>query len=120
MAKVTVIFESETELSEGPETFSFEVDEIYAPDFKAAVAAHPVHGTKAVTVMADTGQVDGNGQPILGPATQMQPTTFREGLGSWTNTNVRDVILGAVNGFRKARAEKIALAAVKVDPITTI
>ena len=117
MAKVTITFESPTALSSGPETHSWEVDEQYVTDFVSAVAAHPTHGKKAVEIMADTGQVDENGQPILGPATQIQPTTFREGLQSWSESNVRDVILGAVNTFRVEKAKAIALASVKVEPI---
>jgi len=117
MAKVTITFESPSALSEGAEVHSWEVDEQYVSDFVAAVAAHPKHGQKAVQIMADTGQLDENGDPILGPATQIQPTTFREGLQSWAETNVRDVILGAVNTFRLKKAQAIALASVNVTPI---
>ena len=118
MAKITIIFESASALSEGPETATYEVDEQFAPDFVAAIAAHPKHGQKAVEIMADTGQIDPETkEPILGPATQMQPTSFREGLQSWSALNVRDVILGAVNTFRLKKAQAIALAKVNVELI---
>ena len=117
MAKCTITFESDSALSEGPQVFAFVVDEAYTPDFVAAVAAHPEHGRVAETVMQDTGQVDENGQAILGPATVIRPASFREGLASWTNKNVRDVILNAVNTFRLEKAKAIALASVNVEPI---
>jgi len=118
MAKVTITFESDSALAEGPEVHSWEVEEQYIPDFVAAVAAHDKHGKKAVEIMADTGQVDPETkEPILGPATQIQPRTFREGLQSWAETNVRDVILGAVNTYRIKKAQAIALASVNVDPV---
>lgn len=117
MAKITITFESPSILAEGPEVISYTVDEIYAPDFLAAVAAHPKHGQVAEVVMADTGQVDADGEPILGPATQMRAASFREGLRSWSETNVHDVILGAVNGFRLEKARQEALASVNVAPI---
>jgi hypothetical protein len=117
MAKITITFESESALSDGPETITYSVDEVYAPDFVAAVAAHPKHGQIAEVVMADTGQTDADGKPILGPATQMRAASFREGLRSWSETNVHDVILGAVNGFRLEKARQQALASVNVAPI---
>jgi hypothetical protein len=120
MAKVTITFESDAVLGEGPATYSYAVDEQYAPDFVAAIAAHPMHGQIAEQIMADTGQVDENGDPILGPATQVRPSTFREGLKSWADANVRDVIIGATNEFRTRKAQAVALAAVVVEPIRPI
>ena len=117
MAKVTITFESDIVLAGAPASFTYEVSEVYAPDFVAAVAAHGTHGIVSETVMADTGSVDDKGQPVLGPATQVRPATFREGLQSWANANVRDVILGAVNEFRVRKAQAIALASVNVEPI---
>lgn len=119
MAKITITFESPSILSEGPETISYQVDEAYAPDFLAAVRASR-HGKVAEIVMADTGQRDADGNPVFGPATQMRDATFREGLNSWANLNVRDVILGAVNTYRIEKAKAIALASVKVDPIQPV
>jgi hypothetical protein len=116
MAKVTISFESASALAGGPATFVYEVDEAYAPDFAAAVAASR-HGQVAESIMANTGQVDENGDPILGPAIQMRDATFAEGLQSWSDLNVRDVILGAVNTFRVEKAKAIALASVNVTPI---
>lgn len=118
MAKITITFESPSALSEGPEVISYEVDEIYAPDFVAAVARHPVHGKVATQVMADTGMRDEEGEPILGPALQFRDATFREGLQSWARDNVRAPILTAVDTYRVEKAKAIALAAVRVDPIT--
>jgi hypothetical protein len=116
MAKVTISFESPSALAGGPATFVYEVAEAYAPDFAAAVAASR-HGQVAETIMADTGQKDADGNPILGPAIQMRPATFTEGLRSWSDLNVRDVILNAVNTFRVEKAKAIALASVNVTPI---
>lgn len=120
MAKVTITFESDSMLSDGPESISYTVEEAYAPDFVAAVAHHPVHGQVAMSIMADTGQRDENDEPILGPAIQMRAATFREGLQSWSRTNVRDVILGAVNAFRVEKAKAIALSGVNVEPIKPV
>jgi hypothetical protein len=120
MAKVTISFTSDSVLSDGAETISYTVDEAFAPDFVAAIAAHPLHGKVHEQIMADTGQVDENGDPILGPATQVRDATFREGLQSWARHNVKDVILGAVNHFRVEKAKAIALASVSVNPIDTV
>jgi hypothetical protein len=117
MAKITIRFESASALSEGPEEISYEVDEAHAPDFVAAVAAHPVHGKVEEIVQADTGLRDLEGNPILGPAKVFRAATFREGLQSWARLNVRDPILGAVNTYRVEKAKAIALAALRVDPI---
>jgi hypothetical protein len=115
MAKITISFESPSVLAGGPATFVYEVDEAYAPDFAAAVYASR-HGQVAETIMADTGQKDEDGNPVFGPAIQMRPASFTEGLQSWSDLNIRDVILGAVNTFRVEKAKAIALAGVVVPP----
>lgn len=126
MAKITIKFESTTALKDGAETITYEVDEAYAPDFVAAVAAHPVHGQKQVNVQYQElnpawseEQEDPNDPPkfIDMQRWETEKRTFREGLQSWSNMNVRDPILNAVNTFRIEKAKAEALAAVQVEPI---
>lgn len=116
MAKIIITFESYSQL-ENAASFTYEVDEQYAPDFKAAVAAHPVYGKVDETVMAENGALDANGNPILVSENRPRPSTFSEGLETWANVNVRDVVLGAVNDFRLRRAQALALASVNVEII---
>ena len=126
MAKVTVIFESETRLPNGPHVKSYEVDEAYAPYFEGAVAAHPTHGTKQVSVQyqelnpawaADQPDPLDPPQYLQFQRWEAQPTTFEEGLDSWCDTNVRDPILGAVNKFAEAVEIKKATANIQVPKI---
>ena len=120
MAKVTITFESASGLPSGPLALPYSVSDTFAPDLVAAIAGHPVYGHVAEQIMADTGQVDASGAPILGPATQMRASTFAEGLTMWADANVRDVILGAVNQFRVEKAKAVALAKVNVAPVVLV
>lgn len=123
MAKITITFESASQLPNGPHVESYEVDEAYAPDFAAAIAAHQVHGyvIETKTVQVQEG-VDANGNPIMvdRETTTRSPGTFQTGLTSWANMNVRDVIFGAVNTFRRRKAEAIALAQINVPEIKPV
>lgn len=120
MAKVTITFESAAILADGPAVFTYEVDEKFAPDFVAAIAASS-HGQVIEKVMQDSGQRTPEGEVILGEAWVPRETTFVEGLQSWSNMNVRDGIINAVNGYRAAKADAIRKAtAPPVEPVVPI
>lgn len=118
MAKVTITFEH-SELAE-PVSFSFEVDAQYENDIKSALLAHPTHGyvIETKTVQVEEG-VDENDEPILvdREVTTRNPATFDQALESWTTENITQRITGAVNTFRKAKAEAEALAALNVEEV---
>ena len=115
MAKVTLIFESDSLLPDGPETISYTVDESAAPYFAGTIANHPIHGF--VVEEIEVTETDDDGNTITNTATTRNPGTFRTGVNSWAELNVHEPIIGAVNAFAKASAEAEALAAISVPTV---
>lgn len=92
----------------------------YDATFIDTLLAHPLHGQIAVSIMADTGQTDADGEPIFGPATQNRQATFEEAFDRWADANVfAPMVAAAADAVYKAQvAVKLAEVKRPVIPVT--
>jgi len=79
--------------------------------------AHPTYGKVRWTTeeMQDTGQVDANGDPILGPATvhHERDATADEAFDAYITANLFDPLFESVNAAVEAAAIEAAVEAAK-------
>ncbi len=96
MAKITITIESpNATVPNGKHSTTRIVPDDYDPAFVATLMNHPSHSKVSEQIMADTGQADEDGKPILGPATQVRDATFVEAFDKWADANVFDPMVEA-------------------------